>query len=236
MQIQVNNFIAKRDNSFSLQFNFATATTDFLTGKMNYYTDINYTEIPKHQAYREDMYLLKDTYYWFNKMYDDAKKDGITLKIVSASRTFDEQKNLWEDKWKKNRSKFKTELETAKHIMQYNSMPGISRHHWGTEIDINSINDSYFKTEVGKKTYNWLTANAAKYGFCQTYDDIINRTGGYKEEKWHWSFYPISNTLLNLYNQKVNYTHIKGFSGAGSADEIDVIKNYVLAINNECAE
>ena len=84
-------------------------TAEFLTGKNNYYTDTNFIEIPEHMAYRKQMFLLKETYSAYNKMYLAAKKDGINLKIISASRTFVEQSWIWEDKWKTNKSKFATD-------------------------------------------------------------------------------------------------------------------------------
>ncbi|MBK8672515.1 MAG: D-alanyl-D-alanine carboxypeptidase family protein [Bacteroidetes bacterium] len=30
-------------------------------------------------------------------------------------------------------------------------MPGSSRHHWGTEVDINALSNAYFSTGEGKK-------------------------------------------------------------------------------------
>ena len=50
-------------------------------------------------------------------------------------------------------------------------MPATSRHHWGTDMDINSVEDDYFKDGKGKKVYRWLVENASKYGFCQVYSD-----------------------------------------------------------------
>jgi LAS superfamily LD-carboxypeptidase LdcB len=227
--------IARADSSsFNLQFHFPSADADFLTGKKDYYTDARFMEIPKQQAYREDMFLLKDTYYWFNKMYEAAKKDGITLKIISATRTFTEQQWIWDDKWEKRKNQYKTQADVANSILEYSAMPGTSRHHWGTDIDLNSQSLNYYTTETGKKLYNWMKEHAGEFGFCQTYDETANRATGYNEEKWHWSFYPISNSLLKLYEQKVNYSNIKGFKGDATAEEIEVIKNYVLSVSNSC--
>lgn len=226
--------VLQPDSAFQIQFDFSYADADFLTGKKNYYADAHFVEIPKQQAYREKMFLLTDTYFWFNKMYEAAKKDGITLKIISATRTFVEQQWIWEDKWEKRKSQYQTHGEVAHSILQYSAMPGTSRHHWGTDIDLNSQSPEYYKTDAGKKLYNWLSAHAGEYGFCQTYDETANRTSGYNEEKWHWSFYPISNKLLKLYEQNVSYTNIKGFKGDATAEELEVIKNYVLSISNSC--
>jgi len=45
-------------------------------------------------------------------------------------------------------------------------MPTASRHHWGTDVDINSVDPDYFMNGTGLKEYEWLKKNAYKYGFC----------------------------------------------------------------------
>ncbi|MFN3940338.1 MAG: M15 family metallopeptidase [Chitinophagales bacterium] len=215
-------------------FNFQLVTADFLQGRYNYYTDSNFIEIPASQCYRTKMYLLKDTYTAFHRMYLAASKEGIPLKIISATRTFDEQKNVWEDKWKKNALQFSDPLLRASAILQYSAMPGTSRHHWGTEIDLNSLSDAYFESAAGRKVYSWLQQNAPSYGFCQTYNQYNQRNAGYQEEKWHWSYYPISNILLTLYQQKVNHQIMSGFSGAETAGELDILHKYMLSVNQDC--
>lgn len=215
----------------------AMATSDFLVGKHNYYTDTAFTEIPENMAYRSKMFLLNEVYQSYFKMYTAAKKDGVQLKIISAARTFEEQSWIWEDKWKKNKIKYPVESDLSAYIMQYSAMPGTSRHHWGTEVDLNSTSDSYFATATGKKVYDWLQLHASQYGFCQTYDSKgMSRSTGYNEEKWHWSYFPISDQFMKKYAQKVNYSHIQGFLGDNTAKELDVIANYVLSISASCGK
>ena len=114
-------------------------------------------------------------------------------------------------------------------------MPGTSRHHWGTDLDINSVDPSYFASGKGKVEYDWLKKNAATFGFCQTYDNKSesNRTG-YSEEKWHYTYMPISNKLLEQYNKKITSDLITGFLGSSTAKEIDVVKFYVNGISLLC--
>ena len=86
------------------------------------------------------------------------------------------------------------DIENAKKILLYSSMPSTSRHHWGTDIDINSLEPSYFEYGRGKIEYDWLVKNGAKFGFCQTYSDFAknDRSSGYQEESWHWTYMPKS--------------------------------------------
>lgn len=219
-----------------------SVTEEFLTGKFNPAKDTSFTEVDIEFASREGMYMKKDAYKAFISMFYAAKKDGIRLVIISATRNFNYQKNIWEQKWNgqrlvegKNLSQAVIDpLKRALIILKYSSMPGTSRHHWGTDIDLNSMDTSYFNNNNGKKIFSWLTTNAHRYGFCQPFNSKKIREQGYEEEKWHWSYMPLSNTYLKAYQNKITYSHIKGFSGSETAEEIKVIDNYVNSINNSC--
>jgi LAS superfamily LD-carboxypeptidase LdcB len=120
-------------------------------------------------------------------------------------------------------------------ILNYSAMPGTSRHHWGTDIDLNALNNKYFGEGEGLKVYQWLTTHAAEYGFCQPYSKKgALRPEGYNEEKWHWSYLPVAKPLTDLAKQQLKNDMIKGFKGAEAATQIDVVKNYVLGINQDC--
>ncbi|MEM9835523.1 MAG: M15 family metallopeptidase [Bacteroidota bacterium] len=180
----------------------------------------------------------------FKRMHAAAKADGVSLSIVSAFRNFTRQKAIWEAKWNGKRlleGKDKADevypdpAKRALAILRYSSMPSTSRHHWGTDIDINRLNNEYFASGTGKNVYDWLTENAATYGFCQTYTPLgKERPNGYQEEKWHWSYLPIAQQLTGFAEQYLSYEHITGFAGAESASSIEVIPKYVLGINKAC--
>lgn len=126
-------------------------------------------------------------------------------------------------------------VERALEILRFSAMPGTSRHHWGTDIDINSLNNNYFNSGRGKQEYTWLQENAHEYGFCRPYTRKgSTRDAGYEEEKWHWSFMPVAKVYLTTYADSVSYNHLKDFQGWETAREIDVVKNYVMSIDNRC--
>lgn len=161
-------------------------------------------------------------------MYDQAKKEGIQLKILSGTRNFNYQKSIWDRKWKKY-NKLPPKKRVLK-ILEFSSMPSTSRHHWGTDIDLNNLNNSYFEKGKGKKEYEWLVKNAPKYGFYQVYTSKKNGRTGYNMEKWHWSYFPLAKSYLNFYKKNISYKDIKGFQGANIAKDINVIKKYVDGI------
>lgn len=216
--------------------------TDYLMGKFDPNTHPDFSTIAAKYASGTSMRMRTDAYNAFIQMYDAAKKDGISLKIISATRPFHHQKSIWEAKWNGQRQvdgkmlpKDMEPKQKAMKILRWSSMPGTSRHHWGTDVDFNDLNNAYFESGQGKKTYDWLTANAATYGFCQVYSKKgANRPDGYEEEKWHWSYLPVSRQLTNLYKEKLSNGDIKGFTGSESAELIDIKTKYVLGINPDC--
>lgn len=220
-----------------------TVTKEFLLGKFSPSTDTNFIAVDPKYASGKGFYLNKKTYQAFIEMWKTAKDDGINLKIVSATRTFIQQKNIWEGKFTgsalyygKNLAKeYPDTYKRATYILKYSSMPGTSRHHWGTDIDINNVQKNYFESGAGKKTYEWLQENAPKFGFCQPYTTMDSlRPIGYSEEKWHWSYMPLSSLYLKAYNQKIKVSDIAGFKGCETAEKIDVIKNFINTINKNC--
>lgn len=171
------------------------------------------------------MYIQTRTLDAFKKMRRAARWHFINLKIVSAYRSFDRQKYLWERKWDSAERASMGEIERARDILRYSSMPGTSRHHWGSDIDLNSVENEYFETRKGRRIYRWLTTHAPKYGFFQPY--TLGRSKGYAEEPWHWSFSAISEGYLDQYLKTISDTDVEGFRGDQTADELDIIEGWV---------
>jgi LAS superfamily LD-carboxypeptidase LdcB len=216
----------------------------YLMGKFDPSTQENFAVVPAEDSisgYR--MYLRKETLDAFLKMQNAADKDDIDLKIASATRNFIYQKNLWNNKWTgivlvdgKNLAKSIPDgIERFEKILEYSAAPGTSRHHWGTDIDINNANPEYFETKQGEKEYSWLVKNASLFGFCQPYDLKDNdRPEGYNEEKWHWSYLPLAKTFTEEYKNLITDADIKGFDGDQYVIGQNLIENHVLGINPDC--
>lgn len=226
--------------SFSDSLN--EVTNDELIGKIDPKKNKEFVKLnPEHLVYNREIFLRKEVYEAFVQMHNAALDSGVSLKIVSGFRSFNYQKYLWERKWEGQilvdsidpKKEFPDEFERAKFILNYTAMPGISRHHWGTDIDIHGVEVEDFKTEEGIKIYNWLTANADRFGFCQTYDTTV--AGGFSPEKWHWSYMPTAKMMLSKYQDKIKISDISGFKGCENADSIKVIENYVLNISKRCS-
>lgn len=220
-------------------------TLDYIMGKFDPKKHPDFIKVPAQYANgRNDRYLHKVTYQSFLDMYNAAKKEGIELRILSATRNFATQKIIWEGKWtgkrlhesKENLAKTTPNpTERALKILKWSSMPSTSRHHWGTDIDLNALNNEFFEKGSGLKLYTWLSANASKYGFCQPYSPKdAQRPHGYNEEKWHWSYLPLAQKLSQQAQLRLTDEQIKGFKGAETAKSIGVVQKYILGINEEC--
>ncbi len=221
-----------------------TATKIYLLGKFEPSTRKDFAAIPAmYNIAGHVMYLRKEALAAFEDMATAALKAKVELNITSATRNFEYQKDLWNKKWEgitfedgKNLLKsIPDEPERFAKILEYSAVPGASRHHWGTEVDINGVNPNYFETEAGEKVYQWLVANAPSYGFCQPYTKKgQDRPTGYNEEKWHWSYLPISKNLTQEYKRIIKDTDISGFDGDEYVPTFNLIHDYVLDINSAC--
>ena len=212
--------------------NFKKIEKNILLGKFDYKKDSNFSIVNSKYS-SKTIYLRNEVLQKFDQMYNAALEDGIKLIIISGTRSFTHQKYIWDRKWAKNILKMDS-ISAVKEIMKYSSMPSTSRHHWGTDIDLNNLENSYFEKGEGKKIFDWLGENAYKYGFHMTYDnqEETKRTG-YKMEKWHWSYMPISKQFLLQFNEYIKCENISSFKGSKFAchQEVDVIKNFVNGIN-----
>lgn len=221
----------------------------YLTGKFDPSTKDGFVLVPKEIAFGgAPMYLLKETIDAFILMREAAKKDGVDLKIASATRNFEDQKNIWNEQWgqvpppteKEILENIPDDLRRFRKILEFRSAPGTSRHHWGTDLDINRINPlfstSQYDREIRENIYAWLVENAANYGFCQTYTPKTagGRETGYGEERWHWSYVPLAKIFTEEYRTLLKPEDISGFLGSEFIASEDLINKYVLSINPEC--
>jgi D-alanyl-D-alanine dipeptidase len=208
-------------------------TREELLGKFNPAKHSDFQLIEAAFTTKSDIYLRKEAYSAFQRMHQEALKAGITLTILSATRNFDAQKAIWERKWKRPQYEGKSDLERIIDIMKFSSMPGTSRHHWGTDIDLNSLEPAYFTQGKGLATYQWLSAHAAEFGYYQTYTSKKNNRSGYEEEAWHWSYMPLAGPMLEAYNRTITYSELTGFSGCASAHKARVLEDFVNGIAPE---
>ncbi len=123
---------------------------------------------------------------YYQAMYDAALADGITLTPVSGYRTYEKQKNNFENRINENMEKGMDRKEATIAAATVIMVPGSSEHNAGLSMDICSLSDSFENT----KEFEWLSQNAANYGFILRYPKDKKSTDITKVvyEPWHYRF------------------------------------------------
>lgn len=155
-----------------------------------------------------DIKLQNEVFEAFENMRKDAFKEGVLIEIVSAYRSFNRQMEIWNSKYESYILEGLSEQESIEKIIEYSTIPGTSRHHWGTDIDIIEGGIDEPKHMLTKENYNsggiysnlknWMDSNSEKYGFYLVYDNNPDRKG-FKYEPWHYSFKKIAKPMLKEY-------------------------------------
>ena len=145
-----------------------------------------------------------------------AKTAGFNLQIASGFRSFDRQLSIWNNKYAGIRPVLDkdeqpldllklSELEKLHAILHWSALPGTSRHHWGSDLDIFDPNllpdkqrlqlttSEYCNNGYFHELTDWLTENMALFGFYRPYQSFL---GGVATEPWHISYYSIADKAL----------------------------------------
>lgn len=168
---------------------------------------LSYKKGSTGEVYRK---LDKDMWPYLKAMMDDARADGIDIGIISAWRSYNTQKILFDDKVKRLMSSGYSKEAAEKEAATCIALPGTSEHHTGLAVDFNVTSQSFENT----KTFKWLKENAENYGFIMRYpSDKMDITGGIIYEPWHWRFVGINiakemNSLGMCYEEYCQYKGI----------------------------
>ena len=148
----------------------------------------------------------------FNGLRRAAAADGFDLFPASAFRDFARQLAIWNGKY--NGTTLLSDAsgepleagllgpsERIEAILNWSALPGASRHHWGTDVDLidrRAIPAGY-RVRLAPEEFTppgpfaalgkWLTEHAPRFGFFRPYRGILS---GVRAEPWHLSFAPIA--------------------------------------------
>jgi LAS superfamily LD-carboxypeptidase LdcB len=157
----------------------------------------------------------------FLRLQRDALMAGFDLQICSAFRDYERQLKIWNLKASGERQLMDSEerpLEFSSlsqeqivmSILRWSALPGSSRHHWGTDIDVfdaktqriedvKLVPSETMDQGPAANLHRWLDekiSSSNSYGFFRPY---ATDRGGVSPERWHLSYYPLSRRYLGAY-------------------------------------
>lgn len=178
---------------------------------------LNEEHLVPFQQENKTFYLEKKCLLAFKQLQHAARQAGFELALVSSYRNFERQAAIWNGKAKGERVLLdeygqamdfaklsKHELLTA--ILRWSAVPGLSRHHWGCDIDVYDANAMSLsdvqlvpsEVEAGgacEALHLWLDEqiqNNQSFGFFRPYSNGACQVA---EEKWHLSYWPVAKQM-----------------------------------------
>ena len=141
-----------------------------------------------------------------------ALADGFDPVPYSSFRDFSRQLTIWNGKFSGARPMVDasglpldvsalTPFERIEAILLWSALPGASRHHWGTDIDLidSHATPPDYQVQLTPEEFapggpyaplgEWLEANAARFGFFRPFRGVLS---GVQAEPWHFSFAPVA--------------------------------------------
>jgi LAS superfamily LD-carboxypeptidase LdcB len=210
--------------------------------------DTHLTDIQNHRLHSD---IIDD----FLSLQNAAKIAGFELAIASSFRDFDRQLIIWNNKFSGIRPVYNNQqqvvnLNTLKDIdkcmaiMLYSALPGASRHHLGTDLDVfdkAAVNDDYqlqltpIEYEQGgpfAPLSNWLDTHLTEFGFYRPYQYDL---GGVAPERWHISHIKQSQLLVNTLSEQALFECIKNSELLGKQAILDnlpiIYKRFVTNVS-----
>jgi LAS superfamily LD-carboxypeptidase LdcB len=159
-----------------------------------------------------------------------ALADGLDVVPMSSFRDFARQLAIWNGKFSGERPMYDasgalldaaalTPAERIDAILLWSALPGASRHHWGTDLDLVDAQAQASGYEVKltpaefapggpfARLGSWLGLHAARFGFFRPFQGIRS---GVQPEPWHFSFAPVAEQARRSLSPQVLHAAIEG--------------------------
>lgn len=137
--------------------------------------------------------LRKDAANALKEMYQDALKEDLHLAINSAYRSYQQQKDIY------NEYHQKYDDVTANGLV---AIPGSSEHQLGLGVDLTSqsVIDGTWRFFGDTKEYKWVVDNAYQYGYILRYPSHQSTITGTANEPWHFRY--VGKDIAKIMHQK----------------------------------
>jgi LAS superfamily LD-carboxypeptidase LdcB len=165
-----------------------------------------------HALEEPPCHLNRDAVTAFLALRRAASREGIDLVAQSSFRDFERQLLIWNGKWTGERpmndangqpldTQSLSAAARVDAILLWSALPGASRHHWGTDLDLidRQVVAAGHRVQLTPAEFApsgpfgalfaWLEAHAARFGFFRPYRGVRS---GVQGEPWHYSFAPLA--------------------------------------------
>ncbi|MEX0799250.1 MAG: M15 family metallopeptidase [Bacteriovoracaceae bacterium] len=169
---------------------------------------------------KNKVYIHKSMQESLRELQNAAAKENINIQVASGFRDYNRQLDIWNAKASGSRKLLdrqeniidfdrSTSHEILDAMLAWSAIPGASRHHWGSEIDIFDQNvkpkEKVHLTQIECREdfhlmYSWLDQNLEMIPFHRPYAEDL---GGVAQEAWHLSFTPVSKSFQKEYTLEV---------------------------------
>ena len=194
-------------------------TADMLTGKSREHL----VNLPTPHSTHH--FLQAQAMNAFQGLQQSAVKNGFNLQPASSFRDFARQQLIWNGKFNGERKVHDDagnaldlsrldDWQKARAILRWSALPGASRHHWGTEIDIfdpdllpqgQSLQLEPWEYEKGGYFFElseFLTENLPHFDFSLPFMQMpAEKKIG--REPWHISYIPLAEKAKQLFSAEV---------------------------------
>lgn len=151
-----------------------------LVNKDNKIPDTYKADLVEYKGYLVDNSIVRD----LDKMFEDAKNNGVNLNINTAYRDKTEQQEIYDRRIRIYKNEGMSEAEAIEKTNSEVQKPGYSEHETGLAIDFSNPSNP----EDNEPMWEWLNANSYKYGFILRYPkDKIDITKVSNKE-WHYRY------------------------------------------------
>lgn len=191
----------------------------------------------------------------FLAMRAAARQAGLDLRPLSGFRDFERQRAIWNAKYRGERPAMDRRGrpldlaalapgERVEAILLWSALPGASRHHWGTDVDVAEGAaiaagyeprlevDEYRRGGPFAPLSDWLGRHMHRFGFYRPY---TRRGRGVQPEPWHLSFAPVSRRVLPLVTAGLLADAIRGAGVEGEAEVLarlpSIVARYVQDVD-----
>lgn len=183
----------------------------------------------------EKCLMRREAAYMLERLFGAARSQGMHLLGVSAYRSYERQKQIYEESIKKR---------GLEHTERYIAMPGTSEHQSGLAIDVSNrkLEGELEETFADSPEGIWLAANASLYGYVIRYPKGRESVTGYAYEPWHIRYVtqPLAYYLTKMgfvleeYHDLLKRTEGKTAAGRQKGEYTNVIYNASWEDRLEC--